>query len=94
MFLLGILFKRINAAGATTAVIAGFVLSILLKVFVRFAWCPLWLQPFMMQATVNWAFSNYPSDFQAMDIFAHGGGMVGFGTDDTLVAVRDALRSR
>ncbi len=57
VFLLGILFKRINAAGATTAVVAGFIFGILLKLCAQLApWCPSWAKPFMMQATFNWAF--------------------------------------
>lgn len=41
--------------------------------------------PKHLASTVNWAYSNYPSDFKALDIFAHGGGMVGFGTDENQV---------
>jgi solute:Na+ symporter, SSS family len=56
IFLLGILFKRINGAGATTAVIVGFIFGIALKLYVQF--CPshpLWLEPYSNQAIFNWA---------------------------------------
>jgi SSS family solute:Na+ symporter len=58
IFLLGILFRRINAAGATAAVFLGFALSIAIKLYVVLV--PghvLWLEPFMMQAVVVWLFS-------------------------------------
>lgn len=38
--------------------------------------------PVHLAATVNWAYSNYPGDFKAFEVFAHGGGSVGFGTDE------------
>lgn len=62
IFLLGILFRRINARGATIAVFAGFALGILMKIYlIR---CPdllgpaihSFLAPFPNQATVNWIF--------------------------------------
>jgi SSS family solute:Na+ symporter len=57
VFLLGILFRRINGAGATTAVALGFVLGILLKAYVQYVPShPQWLEPFQMQAAINWAF--------------------------------------
>lgn len=56
IFLLGILFKRINGAGATTAVILGFILGILVKIYVLLPDHPLWLEPFGMQSIVNWGF--------------------------------------
>jgi len=57
VFLLGILFRRINGQGATIAVVLGFLLGILLKVYVQFVPShPGWLEPFQMQAAVNWAF--------------------------------------
>ena len=63
IFLLGILWRRINAQGATVAVISGFVLGIGMKMFFatpsitdevkqQFAW----LEPFANQAIVNWLF--------------------------------------
>jgi SSS family solute:Na+ symporter len=63
IFLLGILFRRINGQGATIAVISGFILGIGMKVFFaaesidddlkrQFAW----LEPFANQAIVNWLF--------------------------------------
>ena len=57
IFLLGILFRRINAQGATSAVIVGFVLGILIKVIVQTPYHPAWLEPFGMQAIINWGFS-------------------------------------
>jgi solute:Na+ symporter, SSS family len=70
VFLLGILFRRINARGATVAVFAGFAFGILLKLYVAGVSFTLggqqvvlinphtgtWIAPFMMQAMVNWAF--------------------------------------
>jgi SSS family solute:Na+ symporter len=57
VFLLGILFRRINGQGATVAVILGFLLGILLKVYVQVVPShPGWLEPFQMQAAINWAF--------------------------------------
>jgi len=56
IFLLGILFKRINGAGATTAVILGFILGILIKIYVLLPDHPLWLEPFGMQSIFNWGF--------------------------------------
>jgi len=57
VFLLGILFRRINGQGATVTVILGFVLGILLKVYVQFVPAhPAWLEPFQMQAAINWVF--------------------------------------
>ncbi|HOQ86141.1 MAG TPA: sodium/solute symporter [Phycisphaerae bacterium] len=58
VFLLGILFRRVNAVGATAAVVLGFLFSIGLKLYV--ALVPshaLWLEPFMTQAMVVWLFS-------------------------------------
>lgn len=57
VFLLGILFRRINTPGATTAVFAGFVFAILLKLYV--AYVPghfHWLEPYVMQAFTTWVF--------------------------------------
>jgi hypothetical protein len=41
--------------------------------------------PANVAATVNWAYSNYPGTFKAMDVLAHGGGFFGLGTDATQV---------
>ncbi|MHC4441010.1 MAG: sodium:solute symporter family transporter [Planctomycetota bacterium] len=58
IFLLGILFRRINGAGATAAVFFGFAFSIAIKLYI---WLdpshPVWLKPFMTQATIVWLFS-------------------------------------
>ena len=66
-FLLGILWKRINGSGALAAVVLGFALGILMKVYVQFdagiqAWLPFvpdhpaWLAPYSNQAAINWCF--------------------------------------
>ncbi len=55
IFLLGILFRRINARGATTAVIIGFIAGIAMKLYIQLSSShPLWLESFRMQAIVNW----------------------------------------
>jgi SSS family solute:Na+ symporter len=62
IFILGIVFKRINAKGATIAVISGFILGILMKVYVeiqpQYPSLPTleWMRPFAMQGIINWAF--------------------------------------
>ena len=57
VFLLGILFRRINAPGATTAVILGFLLGVGLKIYVQVVVShPAWIEPFQMQAAFNWVF--------------------------------------
>jgi len=57
IFLLGILSRRINGQGAVTAVVLGFMLGILLKVYVQLVPShPRWLEPFQMQAAINWVF--------------------------------------
>ena len=57
VFLLGILSRRINGPGATWAVTLGFALGVLLKLYVQFVPShPAWLEPFQMQAALNWAF--------------------------------------
>jgi SSS family solute:Na+ symporter len=56
IFLLGILFRRINSQGATAAVFAGFVFGILMKMYLQTPNHVLWLEPYGMQAIVNWSF--------------------------------------
>ncbi len=57
VFLLGILWRRINAPGATTAVFSGFALGIAMKLYVSLAAShPVWLEPYANQAAVNWVF--------------------------------------
>ena len=57
IFLLGILWRRINSAGATTAVLAGFAFGIAIKLFVHYVPShPAWLEPFGNQAAINWSF--------------------------------------
>ena len=67
VFLLGILWKRINSPGAVVAVFLGFAFGILMKVYVQFEGQiqnfapfvpdhPLWLAPYANQAVLNWGF--------------------------------------
>ncbi len=57
VFLLGILWRRINGPGAVTAVILGFLLGIAMKLYIQFDPDHVaWLEPFAMQGIVNWAF--------------------------------------
>ncbi|HAR67050.1 MAG TPA: Na+/glucose cotransporter [Lentisphaeria bacterium] len=57
VFLLGVLWRRVNAFGATLAVVLGFLLGISIKAFVQFVPShPAWLEPFLNQAALNWAF--------------------------------------
>lgn len=56
VFLLGILFKRINAIGATAAVFLGFLFGIAVKVYIQVDPShPQWLAPYANQAILNWA---------------------------------------
>ncbi len=57
VFILGVLWRRINGPGAVVAVILGFLLGIAMKLYVQFVpdhWA--WLEPYSMQGIVNWAF--------------------------------------
>jgi len=57
VFLLGILWRRINATGASVAVFSGFALGIAIKVYVGVVPSPpAWLMPYANQAAVNWVF--------------------------------------
>jgi SSS family solute:Na+ symporter len=57
VFVLGILWRRINGAGAVVAVISGFVLGIGMKLYVQFVpGHPLWLEPYAMQGILSWVF--------------------------------------
>ncbi|MGI6417243.1 MAG: SLC5 family protein [Thermoguttaceae bacterium] len=57
VFLLGILWRRINAAGATVAVFSGFALGIAMKLYVGlFPSHPIWMEPYANQAALNWGF--------------------------------------
>lgn len=62
VFLMGILFKRINAKGATIAVLAGFAFGILMKLYLYF-WPDLlgpavfnMVRPFSNQSILHWGF--------------------------------------
>ena len=55
IFVLGILFRRINGKGAIVSITVGFIFSILLKIYIQYdAGAPSWLTPFQMQAIVSW----------------------------------------
>ena len=55
IFVLGILFRRINGKGAIVSITVGFIFSILLKIYIQYdAAAPSWLTPFQMQAIVSW----------------------------------------
>ncbi len=55
VFLLGIVWRRINAAGALTAVVLGFTFGIVMKLYVNLvADHPAWLDPYANQASINW----------------------------------------
>lgn len=56
IFLLGILWRRINGQGATAAVLLGFAVGILMKIYAQFPGHPAWLEPYTMQSIVNWSF--------------------------------------
>jgi solute:Na+ symporter, SSS family len=57
VFVLGILFRRINGRGAMVAVFTGFVFGIAMKLYVQFVPGHVaWIEPFAMQGVVNWAF--------------------------------------
>ncbi len=56
IFLLGILWKRINGTGATVAVVFGFLFGIAMKLYVQLvASHPLWIEPYANQAAINWS---------------------------------------
>ncbi len=58
VFLLGILWKRINATGAMTAVVAGFAFGIGVKLVLPLVpGHPTWLDPYANQAAINWLLS-------------------------------------
>jgi SSS family solute:Na+ symporter len=55
VFLLGILWRRINGFGATVAVVLGFAFGLGVKVLLSREGVDLpWLEPFAMQAILNW----------------------------------------
>ncbi|NOX56087.1 MAG: sodium/solute symporter [Planctomycetes bacterium] len=67
VFLLGILWKRINGPGATVTVFSGFLFGIAMKLYVQFDAViqqtfsaiplhPTWLEPYANQAAINWGF--------------------------------------
>lgn len=57
VFLLGVLWRRINGTGATVAVVTGFVFGILMKVYVTTVDNPVaFFVPFGNQAIVNWLY--------------------------------------
>ncbi len=55
VFLLGILWRRVNSRGALAAVIFGFALGIGIKLYLEaVAAHPAWLEPYANQAALNW----------------------------------------
>ena len=57
IFLLGILFRRINGKGAVAAVFLGFAFGIAMKLYVQLDPDHVkWIEPYAMQAITNWAF--------------------------------------
>jgi SSS family solute:Na+ symporter len=55
VFLLGILWKRINSAGALAAVALGFLVGIGLKVYVQLMPLhPAWIEPYANQSCITW----------------------------------------
>ena len=56
VFLLGVLWRRINGPGAVAAVFSGFLFGIGLKVYVHYFDHPEWIEPYAIQGILNWAF--------------------------------------
>ena len=57
VFLLGVLWRRINGPGAVAAVFLGFVFGLAMKLYVQFFPShPDWIEPYGMQGIVNWTF--------------------------------------
>ncbi len=57
VFLLGVMWRRINGPGAVAAVLMGFALGIAMKLYVQFVpGHPHWIEPFAMQGIINWGF--------------------------------------
>ena len=57
VFLLGILFRRINGLGALVAVVSGFTFGIAMKLYIQYVPDHVqWLEPYAMQGIVNWSF--------------------------------------
>ena len=55
VFVLGILWRRINGTGALATVISGFSLGIAIKLYLNYAHDPpQWLFPYSNQASINW----------------------------------------
>ena len=62
LFLLGILWKRINTTGATMTVVLGFLFGVGVKLYIQLASSypqelpehPAWLEPYANQAAINW----------------------------------------
>ena len=59
VFVLGILWRRINGTGALVAVVAGFLFGLAVKLYVQLVPDhPKWLEPFAMQGIINWTFCS------------------------------------
>ena len=56
IFLLGVLWRRINGPGAIAAVAVGFTFGVAVKIYVQvFPGQLPWLEPYAMQGIINWA---------------------------------------
>ena len=57
IFVLGIVWRRINGTGALTAVVSGFAFGIVIKLYLTASTnSPAWLLPYANQASINWLF--------------------------------------
>lgn len=57
VFVLGVLWRRINGTGALVTVVSGFALGIAIKLYLSLAAePPPWLAPYANQASINWFF--------------------------------------
>ncbi len=55
VFVMGILWRRINGTGAVVAVSFGFLFGLAMKLFVQYnSNHPLWIEPFANQGIINW----------------------------------------
>jgi solute:Na+ symporter, SSS family len=57
IFVLGLLTRRANAAGAIIAIIGGFAIGVVLKLAATFLAMPGWFYPFANQAAITWVAS-------------------------------------
>ena len=57
LFLLGTLWKRINAKGALMTIVMGYLVAIVFKILVWVDWAPVWLMPYAIQGLLVWILS-------------------------------------